>query len=512
LQWDITIRKALGVWQLSAGRPKTFMDSPTSFQGAPAISQFVTTGPDFLHCSPFDRQSPNRGTLVQLEGHQEFNFVPSRFNAHTEAADGTTIVWNSCAGTINRFGSEVNGKLVQALSQEGFRGPLKGFTKYLYDRGFLVKKGTDEFRRVQALIGRQHYSNDVLELFLLASEDCNFRCVYCYEDFPRGTMLPQVRERVKKLVLQKIKHLKRLSISWFGGDPLYGFDAVADLAPFLASAAEANGVDYSSNMTTNGYLLTPEIADLLLKWKIDQYQITLDGIGEVHDRKRPTRDGGPSFSRIFENLVSLQKRPEKFEVAIRVNFDRENRDRIPELLDLLNKQFGGDSRFSTALHAVGRWGGENDDNLEVCDRDESQKARHELSKLIAKDLRVDSLLSGAGLGKQVCYAARPYNFVIGADGQLMKCTVVLGKEDFNVVGRLSDDGDLLLDVDKMALWTEPAFEHDQGCQKCTLLPTCQGMHCPLVRIETNLAPCPGSKTQLRKELLLAGNRAGACHE
>jgi uncharacterized protein len=143
------------------------------------------------------------------------------------------------------------------LSQEGFRGRLAGFTKYLYDRGYLVNKGTDEFRRVQSLISQQHYRTDVLELFLLASEDCNFRCVYCYEDFTRGTMLPEVREQVKKLVALKIKGLQRLSISWFGGEPLYGFDAVADLAPFLAKTAEENGVAYDSNMTTNGFLLTP---------------------------------------------------------------------------------------------------------------------------------------------------------------------------------------------------------------------------------------------------------------
>ena len=83
-------------------------------------------------------------------------------------------------------------------------------------------------------------------------------------------------------------------------------------------------------MTTNGDLLTPDVAELLLKWKINQFQITLDGIGEVHDRKRPTRDGGPSFWRIFENLVSLQQRSDDFKVGIRVNFDRENRDRIPD--------------------------------------------------------------------------------------------------------------------------------------------------------------------------------------
>src|SRR3712207_7092344 len=34
---------------------------------------------------------------------------------------------------------------------------------------------------------------------LLASEDCNFRCTYCYEDFARGTMQPEVREGIKAM-------------------------------------------------------------------------------------------------------------------------------------------------------------------------------------------------------------------------------------------------------------------------------------------------------------------------
>jgi uncharacterized protein len=485
------------------------MASQTVLGSAPVIQQFVKTDSNLLKYSPLDGQKNHGAALVQLQGFQEIDLVPSRFNAHTETPDGSTILWNSCAGTINRFGPETKESLAQALSQEGFRGRMAGFTKYLYDRGYLVNKGTDEFRRVQSLISQQHYRTDVLELFLLSSEDCNFRCVYCYEDFPRGTMLPEVREQVKKLVALKIKGLQRLSISWFGGEPLYGFDAVADLAPFLVKTAEENGVAYDSNMTTNGFLLTPEIAEQLLAWKINNFQITLDGIGEVHDRKRPTRDGGSSFWRIFENLIALQQRADAFKVALRVNFDRENRDSIRELVDLLNKQFAGDDRFGVALHAVGKWGGGNDSNLDVCDHQESEEVRRQLSSAVDKDLKVQSLLSAAGLGKQVCYAARPYNFVIGAHGQLMKCTVVLDKQDFNVVGRLADDGNLLLDIDKMALWTEPAFEQDHGCQKCTLLPACQGMHCPLVRIESGIAPCPGGKTQLRKELLLAAGRSGA---
>ena len=39
-------------------------------------------------------------------------------------------------------------------------------------------------------------------------------------------------------------------------------------------------------------------------------------------------------------------------------------------------------------------------------------------------------------------------------------TVDLDKEDRNVVGFLTEEGDLQLDTDKLALWTEPAFERD----------------------------------------------------
>ena len=81
---------------------------------------------------------------------------------------------------------------------------------------------------------------------------------------------------------------------------MYGFDAVADLAPFLASTAEAHGTAYHSNMTTNGYSHSRRAA--LFQWKIDNYQITLMALARFTIAS-PTRDESP-FSRIFENLVS----------------------------------------------------------------------------------------------------------------------------------------------------------------------------------------------------------------
>ena len=86
----------------------------------------------------------------------------------------------------------------------------------------------------------------------------------------------------------------------------------------------------------------------------------------------------------------------------------------------------------------------------------------------------------------------------------MKCTVVLDKENHNIVGQLTPNGDMIMNADNMALWTEPAFQNDTGCQKCAIVPTCQGISCPLIRIESNRSPCAATpKANVRNELLLA---------
>ena len=85
----------------------------------------------------------------------------------------------------------------------------------------------------------------------------------------------------------------------------------------------------------------------------------------------------------------------------------------------------------------------------------------------------------------------------------MKCTIVLDKQDHNIVGNLKPDGEMVLNADNYALWVEPSFETDTGCQKCAILPTCQGISCPLIRIEHKQSPCAATpKANVRNELLL----------
>jgi uncharacterized protein len=87
---------------------------------------------------------------------------------------------------------------------------------------------------------------------------------------------------------------------------------------------------------------------------------------------------------------------------------------------------------------------ENGDRSTVPDRLEAKEIRDRVNAIIRKsDLVVDSTY--------VCYAARPNSYVIRADGRVGKCTVSLNSTT-NTLGRIGDDGDLAIDVDKLKLW------------------------------------------------------------
>ena len=94
-----------------------------------------------------------------------------------------------------------------------------------------------------------------LSLIILPTEKCNFRCTYCYEDFSIGRMQAPVISGIKELLKNRIKDIDRLSISWFGGEPLLAKSVVLDIGTFAYELSAAYGVNFRAGFTTNGFLL-----------------------------------------------------------------------------------------------------------------------------------------------------------------------------------------------------------------------------------------------------------------
>ncbi len=439
----------------------------------------------------------NPSTFIPLQEMEKEAWVPSRFNAQSRSDDGTLILYNSFTGNMGGVPIENTDEALTLLKQ-GIEGPATGLAADLAAGGILVKKGTDEFQRVS--FQRTDLNRpDYLHLILMPSEECNFRCTYCYETFPRGRMHDEIVEGVKNLIQSRIQKLTKLAISWFGGEPLSEPDILLEITDSFLPQIEKFDIEYQSIVTTNGYHLTAELCEQLVSRGIRTFNITLDGLQKDHDSTRILRGGAGTFDTIFTNLRALKQTSLPFKINIRNNFHPTTD--IDQFLAALSQEFAGDPRFHVYFRPVGKWGGSNDDHLTVCTERDARKTMFEADKkAIEHGLPVVTLNEFLQPFGAVCYAAKPYSFVIGSDGTVYKCTVAFDS-DFNRVGRLYADGYLELDYDKLALWVMGGgADEDSICQRCFFRPSCHGMACPLVRIESGKRPCPHEKTGIKEVL------------
>lgn len=290
------------------------------------------------------------------------------------------------------------------------------------------------------------WGQDHLHLIVMPTEKCNFRCVYCYEDFSIGRMKRSVVEGVKALIRHRAPSLSSLEIDWFGGEPTLARDIVADVMTDAQEVTRLYGVSLIGRMTTNGFLLTAEEYRGFHDCGVGDYQITLDGPPEHHDTTRLRINGQGSFDTIWNNLLAIKEVRARGEILIRIHFTSQNAATIPEFTKRIKGAFGDDPRFRFMLHPIEKLGGPND-----------------ISDLVI-EAPVRSWDQFAGLSSEhedhmhkthqdsyVCYAAKANSYVIRADGRIGKCTVAL-KSERNTIGRLLEDGTLEIDAKKLAPW------------------------------------------------------------
>jgi len=407
-----------------------------------------------------------------------------------DCESGELLLHNSYLGAVARVPQDQAGRLRQVLRCGSPIGDTNDpAIKELCEQGFLVPEDLEERKAVADLLDKERSS--VLGLMILPHENCNFRCVYCYEQFKKGKMSAGVVKGLKAYVDREIGKYAGLTVSWFGGEPLLARDVIGDLSQSFIESCERHHVSYSSGMSTNGYLLTSDTLDGLFRGKIKNFQICIDGPEAIHNGKRKLAGGGGTYKKIIDNLTSMRLRDDDFYVSLRVNFDNESVPFIERWLDEeIAPRFGGDPRFGLYFEPVTKRGGPNDGALDVCLPHEafSLSARF-FAKGIAlgfSDRTVKRCLSPHGM---VCYASKEPGLIVGTDGAVYKCSLVFDDPD-NAVGTLTPDGQLRVNPDKASMWTTLEGRDTSACDSCALYPCCQARKCPLVTIKQNKPPCP----------------------
>ncbi len=111
---------------------------------------------------------------------------------------------------------------------------------------------------------------------------------------------------------------QRVTISFYGGEPLLNFDLIRDCIEY-AERTVSGAKLLMLLMTSNGTALSSERAAFLAAHSV-RIMVSIDGPAAMHDRYRPFTGGRGSFNAIAKNLLRLREMaPEYYESCITFN-------------------------------------------------------------------------------------------------------------------------------------------------------------------------------------------------
>jgi uncharacterized protein len=427
----------------------------------------------------------------------------SHYSAVFPVANGELLLCNSFMGAVTRVLSGSSSIVLRAIDQ-GIEQDSPGdlVLKMLCEHGYFVKIDLDEVGIATQILERETNRRG-FSLIILPHENCNFRCVYCYEKFERGKMSIGVAQGLKRLVDENATTWGSLAVQWFGGEPLLARDVIRDLSDSFIATCKREGVSYNAGITTNGSLLNGDVARMLLDRHVRRFQITLDGPAEAHNARRHLVSGKATYDDVLRNLRSLRDQPDEYVVRLRVNFDPESIELIEPWLAEIAPIFAHDERFAISFHPIGRWGGPNDADLSVCNEDSARTAKTALFETATREgFAGQTFRDFLGSQGSTCYAGKDSSVVVGSDGRLYKCTVAFDDER-NHVGWLSSDGRLEVDKERWDLWVKTDDLETGKCSRCWFHASCQSRTCPLVAMDQGEPPCPSTPTEMQERVELS---------
>ena len=431
-------------------------------------------------------------------------YKPSRFNFRTTSEDGKEIIlYNSMAGSLSTIPKKFENKLKKYLNKNmNFSENLDDFAQELVNNGFLIENHIDEKQELTELIEKR-VNNPELSISIMPTEDCNFRCVYCFEHFKRGSMSKDIQNGIFEFVKKSLESsmYTSLHVNWFGGEPMYSMDVLYNLGARLKKLADDLKINHTSSITTNGYFLTEENFQKLIKINVKHFTVTIDGLAEDHNQTRVHREGLDTFSVIYENMINMKKTNDEFLCQIRHNYTSDAYTKLDKFLRFLKQEFLNDPRFNQVdIRPVFDNGGYNDGNFEDCIPHNMKNAFSGLEKAANYGIYNRMLKHYLQPGGIVCNASQPNYWLFGSDGKIMKCNVELDTHERNIVGQIDSSGNPNINYEKLSMWLE-AGKNDQKCNACYFAPSCQGAYCAKLRFDNEekmiaKQPCPTEKKQL----------------
>lgn len=411
----------------------------------------------------------------------------SRFNVTHEDEDGALIM-NARSGGILSLNQEYAKKFKSVV--RGEENGAEDLVGELVRGGMLVDQERDEYEEVVLQSRAARFSNATLSLTIAPTMACNFCCPYCYEKGQRyTTMDEEVLERLPKFVEENYLGISELSVGWYGGEPLLAMGMIERITSDLKRAVGASCA-YTASIVTNGYLLTPDVAERLARCDVKTAQVTIDGSRADHDSRRILHNGAPTYERILQNVKDCA---DILDISIRSNVDKTNIGAARELLDYLESN-GLKNKVHFYLAPV-------DDINGVCAgnshcftvREFSREETDFYRAAIAKGFKVQPF---GGTNYGICCAVGLNAYVVDPIGDLYKCWDDIGMSE-RKVGTIFEPPALTRNMIKWMSY-EP---NGRECKECFAFPMCMG-GCPNHAINGEDKRCVSFRYDAEQKMLL----------
>jgi uncharacterized protein len=271
----------------------------------------------------------------------------SRFNIFSGIKDSeNSFLVNLLTGSADILNKDDSEKLKAIINGELSSDEI--FNEELAAKGYLSETEEEErLYRSRYLDYLDSRSKDEVQLFFVTNYNCNFACTYCYQDEyinPTHELNNEVTDAFFSYIKTAFAGRKKY-ITVFGGEPLLNGPKQKAAFEYLLNKATAEQIEIS--IVTNGYNLENYI-DILSNKSIREIQVTLDGTGPVHDKRRFLKSGDGTFVEIVRGIDSCLKN--KISVNLRMVIDKENIDNLPDLANFaINKKWTKSSYFKTQM-------------------------------------------------------------------------------------------------------------------------------------------------------------------
>lgn len=359
----------------------------------------------------------------------------------------------------------------------------------LAKRGYITSLSKDEeIKLVQQLSDKNRdykIANKKYNFHFIISYDCNLRCVYCYErsinnlhSLPTQKMSFSQIDEAFEIIKEKVDNNEATrKITLYGGEPFLK----ENLKEIEYITEKSSRLGLKLSITSNGYDLK-YYHDYLVKYSnILTFQITLDGLEEIHNSYRPHYLYKDSFAVISNNINELLQLG--IRVTIRINTDYNSLKEAYKLIEFFREKGWLELNNFKAYYALLRNDVKSMTNQNQITQTDLLKHYFTLKQYLKNNYQVTcqdfGILENLLMlikGKRIQYkstfcGAQGGNIIFDPLGNIYSCWDIVGNSSYRI-GTLKDN-ELKINQELVKKWTGERVSQCK-CIKCKYNLLCGG--------------------------------------